>query len=690
MRPLRIAFLWHFHQPYYRQNNRFRLPWVRLHGVKDYRTIPEWFAEHPNVAVTFNITPSLPKQLQEYAQGITDDVQQLSQIPATELTAEHKSALLDHFFLCNAEQMILPHERYRTLYQARETALETYTDQDWRDLQVWYNLTWSIPLASRFSLIQSLLSKGKGFTEEEKRSLLAFHQEYLQTILPKWQELSQQPNIAFSVSAFYHPILPLLCDATVAQESTPDLVLPSHPFRFPEDAKWQLQSARESFTALFGTAPTGSWPPEGAVSVEVLYLFQRLGFQWCATDAQILERSLPAPDPLAAYFPYRFQGPDGEITIFFRDHILSDLIGFVYSRWNAQDAVNDFLSRLRSIRSALVERFSETVLDQAVVPIILDGENCWEYYPNNGYDFVHTLCDALEAAEDLQTVLFDTLATEPSDHQLTTIAAGSWINADFRIWIGSPEDNAAWDLLFHARQSLMERKQELPPSVWQQAREHLAIAEGSDWFWWYGEEHSSANDPIFDELFRWNLQRIYHLIQQPPPKVLDTPIEPALSAPTVSVPRQFITPEITGSYRTASQWDYAGLYDAPLSGGVMHHGQDLFRRLRYGTDGEFLYLRCETAHPLQEEESLALAFVAPRPVELLFSRSEIIIHSATVPLTVDGFAAVVGEVIDCKLALQMLHLDPAHPQPLRLHIFVHTPYGRFTYPPGGVLVLHLF
>jgi len=405
MRPLRIAFLWHFHQPYYRQNNRFRLPWVRLHGIKDYRTIPEWFAEHPKVAATFNITPSLPKQLQEYAQGIIDDVFHLSQIPATELTPDQKSALLDHFFLCNAEQMILPYERYRTLYQMREAALETYTEQEWRDLQVWYNLTWSVPLASRFPMIQSLLSKGEGFTEEEKHLLLKFHLEYLQTILPKWQQLAQQPNIAFSVSAFYHPILPLLCDATVAQESTPDLALPSHPFRFPEDAEWQLRSAQESYTALFGKAPIGTWP--------------------CATDAQILERSLPAPDPLAAYFPYRFRGSNGEITIFFRDHILSDLIGFVYSRWNAQDAVKDFLDRLRSIRNDLVERFGETTLEQAVVPIILDGENCWEYYPNNGYDFIHTLCEAFETTEDLQTVLFDTLATEPTDRQLTTIAAGA-------------------------------------------------------------------------------------------------------------------------------------------------------------------------------------------------------------------------------------------------------------------------
>ncbi len=690
MAPLRIAFLWHFHQPYYRQGKRFRLPWVRLHGVKDYWTIPRWFAHYPEIAVTFNITPVLPQQLLEYQSGIRDTVFLLSAIPAAELTKEQKAEILQHFFLCNTERMILPYARYRQLYENRSAALQSFSAQDWRDLQVWYNLCWTAPLVREFPMIQELFQKGHDFTEEDKQALLEFHLEHLQRIIPEWQHLAQQPNVAFSVSPFYHPILPLLCDATVAKQSTPDLILPAHPFHYPEDAEAQLHRAIELYTSLFGSTPTGVWPPEGGVSSESVHLLHRLGFRWCATDMQILQRSLSTSDPLAHAFPYQLQSGDPPLVIFFRDHLLSDLIGFVYSRWDAKDAVADFLRRLRTIRSEMIATYGEHSLEEAVVSVILDGENCWEYYDNNGYDFIHRLCESLAEAEDLTTVLFDQIATEsPIPRTLEHLAPGSWINADFRIWIGSPEDNAAWDLLHRTRQALMDRIATLSPTVQRQALEHLYIAEGSDWFWWYGEEHSSANDPAFDELFRWNLQRIYELIGAPAPEALSIPIETAAAHPTVVPPRQPIAPSITGKHRSAAEWDHAGFYDVPLTGGVMHTARDLFQRLRYGSDGQYLYLRCETAHPITAEESITLAFVAPHPFEILFSQSECVFHTPHPPLVIPAIAVAIDEVIECKIDLHLLLPEPQSPQPLLLHIFVKTPYGNFAYPEHGTLVLHL-
>lgn len=692
MKPLRVAFLWHFHQPYYRYNDHFLLPWVRLHGVKDYCLIPQWFAQHSDISVTFNVTPALIKQFQEYSNGIVDRAFTLSSTPANELSVSEKEEILKNFFLCTPERMILPYDRYRELYEKRQQALSLYTEQDWRDLQTWYNLTWAMPWKASSPLIESLVSKGRNFTEEEKHALLRFHLQVLQDILPLWQELLAKNSTAFSVSPFYHPILPLLCDTNIAQEASPDIPIPHPPFQYPQDAKAQILKGIEAYRDFFHTSPLGMWPPEGAVSRQVLQMMAEAGIRWCATDEHILHRTTGISSDLDACFPYLVRMESAEIIVFFRNHTLSDLIGFVYSQWSTEDAVSDFLERLRTIRKRITEEFSESALDTAVVSIILDGENCWEHYPENGKEFIDKLCTEIRNAEEIETVTFDEIVQSfPAEQfrSLPNIHPGSWINANFDIWIGHTEDNRAWTLLNQTREFFERYHDTAEHSQVESAYDHILIAEGSDWFWWYGDDHTSANDPEFDQLFRWNLQQVYRIFHQDIPESLAVPIEIIGEQHIVIPPEKFIAPELTGSYRTEYQWEGGGYYDARISGGVMHRAYDFFRRLRYGTDGSAFYFRIETAHPLQDNETVTLFFVTPRNLQIIIGPQECLFRTESRPLTIEGFALQIREVIDAKISLTSIGIHLDHPQPLRLHIAVRTSIGEQIFPPHGSLLLHL-
>ncbi len=529
MQALRVAILWHHHQPSYRVNDEFVLPWVRLHAVKDYYDLAALQLEFPKLAMTYNIVPSLLMQLDDYLHDILDSVQRLSLVKAAELSDENKTEILASFFRCNRETMIKPYARFAELeaLSMTENAMHRFELRDWLDLQVWYNLCWIGPVSRLQPSIHCLFEKGRDFSEEDKMTVLMHHRMIMKNIIPLHQELSASHRAELSVSPLYHPILPLLLNTDAAKEALPDISLPPHQFAFRPDAEWQVARAQQVFEENLNTSAKGMWCSEGSVSDETLSLLADYNLSWTATDEDVLRNTKgTAYRSTDIYFPHTFAKERRKgITVFFRDHHLSDAIGFVYQRWNAHDAAGDFINRLKQIRQQIINERGDQSLQDAVVSVILDGENCWEYYDDNGVHFIRALYHALSEDPELKTIRFqDACMNEqhPQDHHLDHITAGSWIHGNFAIWIGHEEKNEAWEQLFLAR-ALVNGKR-VTRKQWQAAMEHLYVAEGSDWFWWYGDDHQASTRTVFDEIFRHHLRKVYELYHEEIPAVLRRPI----------------------------------------------------------------------------------------------------------------------------------------------------------------------
>ena len=531
--PLRIALLWHQHQPYYRKGNHFILPWVRLHAAKDYWDLPALAEQFPSLKQTINIVPSLLVQLDEYIRyGITDSIQELTLINANDLSRFQKTEILRLFFLCNYPTMIAPYARYNELYSYAQhnlqEAVESFTSQDWLDIQTWYNLTWIGELyKSNNSELQSLFEKTH-FSEDDKVAVLAYHKHIISLIIPLMQKAVKENRLELSVTPFYHPIIPLLIDSRSALENLPDIHLPVLAPQSMKDAQVQIERALAYCKDRLSIVPNGMWPSEGSISNESLSVFEQYNVKWIATDEKILFQSPGHHHQLDKYFPRKI----GNLTCFFRDHALSDAIGFEYSSWEAQKASDDFIKRLTQIRLDLIQHYGEQSLQYAVVPIILDGENCWEYYQNNGLPFLRSLFHALNSNPELHTItMSEGIQGSEFLEPLSSIKAGSWIHGNFSIWIGHPQDNAAWEMIAKARERLFNCGLDQKSPEWQKAYNHLLISEGSDWFWWYGDDHISANQSEFDELFRWNIEQIYLLIGHHIPDEVRQPIADKIKFP---------------------------------------------------------------------------------------------------------------------------------------------------------------
>ncbi len=625
--PLSIAFVWHMHQPYYKDDltGAYILPWVRMHGIKDYYDMPALLREFPAIHQTFNLVPSLIKQIQDYVENnATDKFLDLTIKPAEELMQDEKIFLLRNSFMANWDTMIRPYPFYWLLLDRRgrsvsprdlENATRYFTTQDYRDLQVWFNLTWFDPLFKQGDpLLRGLIEKGSGFTEEEKLHLVAKQREVMGLIIPEYRALASAGAIELTTTPFYHPILPLLYDTDLAKVAEPHISLPQNRFSHPEDARVQIERAIAYHERFFGVRPRGMWPSEGSVAEEIVPLLADAGIRWIGTDEGVLARSLGTPierdfggamkNPDMLYKPYRAGKNDKSVSVVFRDHTLSDLVGFVYSKWDHKNAVNDLIGRLHGVRKSVGNK-------PHLVSIILDGENAWEYYRNDGRDFFLYLYERLSREQGLRCVTVDEyLQDHPPTDGIDRLHAGSWISANYRVWIGHEEDNRAWDLLGQTRDALVEYANENGnAAVVQRAWEEIYIAEGSDWCWWYGDDHFSENDQEFDLLFRTHLMNVYRIIGIDVPDELYIPIlrEDREARPTVEL-TAFISPVIDGQVTNYFEWLSAGYYDVARGGGAMHRGASVVSHIYYGFDLRTLFLRLDPSQNLQDEKVADLAF----------------------------------------------------------------------------------
>ncbi|MGA2298930.1 MAG: glycoside hydrolase family 57 protein [FCB group bacterium] len=697
MLPLKIAILWHFHQPYYLKDDEMFLPWVRLHGVKDYWDLPELFHEFPNIKQTINLVPSLTMQIEDYVSGkYSDKVQRLSKIEAHNLTAQDKSEVLKLFFLCNEENMIFPYERYNELYnryRQNHDGIENFSEQDWLDIQVWYNLTWFGQFSRQRSFIKRLFDKGSGFTEEEKIIVLDLHLEVLNNIKQQMKMLCNLNQLEISCTPFYHPILPLLCDSKSALEAMPDAQLPETIFNHPEDALSQIDESLKYYKKYLGIKPNGMWPSEGSISNDVLNIMANLNVIWTSSDEEVLSASLKEKFVNAQkYFPYRFKTKSGEIAILFRDHSLSDAIGFLYSNWNPDDAAKDFCNRLQNIKSTLINTYGEDSLKYAVVPIILDGENCWEFYKDNGIHFQRAFYKQLSNSSGFQTVTCSE-ATIPENlnymPELTSIRAGSWINADFKIWFGHPEHVAAWDMLAKAREEVEKAKSDKPSDVIKKAMEEIYIAEGSDWFWWYGDAHIAPNKSDFDVLFRWHIEQIYKILNLEVPENVYFKIGKYSQKASVIEQSGEVQPIIDGRLSTETEWDNAGYFDAQASMSAMHQIGELVKRLWYASDKNTVNFRIDTTRAVSEKDAIEIQFIEPAKFSILIKNNLLEINSDT-DINIHKFNFAQKDVIEFSLSRNVFDgLKNDNILNIELTIRTFTNEGEIVYPRQGTLKIKI-
>lgn len=612
-RRIYLGFLWHMHQPYYRDplENIYILPWVRLHAVNAYYTMPMFASEFEHLRMTYNLVPSLIEQLEDYVNGDAHDLYEYySRLCSDDLCPADKVFILRNFFMANWETMIRPHKRYNDLllkrgFMVQEQQLddiaETFSKQEILDLQTWFNLAWLGPAAKDENPeIGKLFKKGRFFNEEEKNYIINYQYEIIRKVIPVYRKLLEERLAELTISPFYHPILPLLCDSNIAADAHPGVKLPAR-YEYPEDADAQISLAMEKFEHAFGQAPSGMWPSEGSVSLEVVSLAKGAGINWVATDEEILLKSLRGDNirEEVLYRPYNVETETGDIALFFRDKVLSDLIGFTYSRNRPEDAVEDFISKLKQIADS-----APGDKDHLFVSVILDGENPWETFPEGGRYFLKQFFKALQDEEWIETTTFSSfLEQHPPEDRIERLAPGSWISGNFDIWIGKNEANSAWDSLGRARAQLMhflDERGDEDPALREEILRSIYRAEGSDWFWWFDDDFTTETEMEFDYLFRKHLSWAFLTLGQAVPDFLNEPIKSSTYAAHVREPTDFIKPVIDGEITHYYEWANAGVYDIEEQGSAMYNSQSFLKGIFFGFDERNLYLRFD---PLPEPDA---------------------------------------------------------------------------------------
>lgn len=629
--PLSVALVWHMHQPFYRdlRTGQIPMPWVRLHAAKDYLHMADVLARHPAMHVTINMVPSLTEQMLAWTEGReADDLVLLAEQETW--SPGDKRAILGLCFSVSWDNIIRRYPRYAQLLERRPQALadpNAFSDADYRDLVAWFNLAWIDPnWLKRDPTLVALVAKGRGFTLADLHAIHAIQRQIAASVLPRYRELAARGQLEICASPYFHPILPLLADTDCGQRPSPGLPLPQPPFHAPEDVAAQLRLAVEAHTAHFGAPPQGLWPSEGSVSPEILPLVRAAGFRWLATGEAILGRSLGRTlqrdssnlltDPRALYQPYRvLAGSELGPYVIFRDHELSDRIGFLYQGLPGGQAADDMIYRLLEIRRRINDPGKPYL-----VSIILDGENCWEHYEHNGDVFLDALYDRLSKRAELKPVTVNEfLASRRSTTTLARLATGSWIGGDLTTWIGDPEHNRAWDALRRARAYLAAAQGDLcrtsqdgapathdsslppvapndgrKPPDWARAWQALYAAEGSDWFWWYSHRNSSQQDALFDRLFRHNLAAIYEALGDEAPAWLAEPINRAAATADHRPASGYVTPRLTGASYPGEGWAAAATFrPASTSTGTMQRAEGLIEQLFVGHDPRALYVRLD-------------------------------------------------------------------------------------------------
>ncbi|MEA2029094.1 MAG: glycoside hydrolase family 57 protein [Campylobacterota bacterium] len=588
MKKLYLAFLWHMHQPYYKDHhaNATLMPWVFLHAIKDYYDIPWYLSKYPDIKATFNLVPSLLEQIQGYIDDRANDrLLTTLKFDIASLNQNDLAFLESYLFSSNEDNMIKPLPRYYELYLKYKSdggSIKNFSHNEILDTQVLFLLSWcGNYLRENSSVVKQLLLQTRDFDPLHKIELIDTLLNFLGEIIPFYKKFLQSGQIAISTTPYYHPILPLLIERKSAKEARGDVILPQTEASYQEFAKMNLEKSITLFEDIFDQKPKGIWPSEGSVSLKTLDLLAQYNIQWSASDETILFNTLKSTQRSDLYRPYRYKSKlDEPLNLFFRDRYLSDLIGFEYSKKDPKEAATHFVEHLKSLYL--------NTQDSILVPVILDGENAWEFYPNNAKAFFDNLYKLLEEQEWCETILFDEVDHYKDLHteSLKTIASGSWINGNFDIWVGDKDKNRAWELLDETKNLYDQIKNSLDDKRRDAIEKEFLIALGSDWFWWYGDDHYTSFAAQFDEQFRGHLKNIYTLMDQPVPHSIHKPIvQKSKNQSFHTLPLDYISPNIDGQMGSFYEWLNSGYIDFRRELSTM--STTLFiEELLYGKDRE--------------------------------------------------------------------------------------------------------
>jgi alpha-amylase/alpha-mannosidase (GH57 family) len=576
---MNLAFIWHMHQPDYRdESGVMQMPWVFLHAIKDYYDMPWMISRHSGLKATFNITPSLILQLKLYYENPqnSDKFLNLWLQDQSSLDMQNYKWMIKICKSVPYETMAAPIESYSRLYKK-----ESYEDGEFFDLQVLFILSWcGVYLRTNSKVVKDLLAKQRGYTYEDKLSLLEELREFISGIFDYYIELKKRDTLSLCTTPLNHPILPLLLDVQSATAANPSTNTPEYSISLKEDAVLHIQKAKDLFVKTFGFLPDGFWPAEGAVDEKSAALLYDYGAEWIATDEDILFRSISSKKRAALYTPYDYNG----MCICFRDHQLSDLIGFTYRFWEAKIAVKDFISSL-----LLIDKTDKS----ATAFVILDGENAWEFYENNAFYFFDELYKSINSTAWLNTLHIEDIKKLPRK-KLNKLAAGSWIGGKLDTWIGQREKNRAWELIFITKRDYEHHKESLDDALNAKITEHFLAAESSDWFWWYGDDHYTEFGLEYDALFRSHLICIYNLMQIEPPFDFFEPIIQKRSSKDFWIyPQSHISPHINGKNDSFFDWIGCGVVYESKFYATMDRKRGPIKKMLYGQDFENIYFAFE-------------------------------------------------------------------------------------------------
>ena len=537
--PLNVVLYWHMHQPEYRdlRNGEYHLPWTYLHTIKDYVDMVAHLENNKSAKAVVNFAPVLLEQINDYAQqldgylhhgqALRDPLLSSLAEPILPLEQEDRIHILKSCLRANKQRLV---ERFPSFYHLTQIAEEAlvnphtlayYSEQFFIDMLVWYHLAWVAETVRKADLrINSLMNKEQHFNIHDRKILVEVIYELISGVIERYKKLAEEKRIELSMTPFAHPIVPLLLDLNSTEQAMPDAEMPVAN-EYPggdERSRWHMQKGIEIFKKYFGFEPSGCWPSEGSVSEETIQMLSEMGVTWLASGETVLKNSLKISETATKsciHMPYQYQ--DTTAACFFRDDGLSDLIGFKYSEWHADDAVANLVHHLEKI----AEECANT--EEAIVSIILDGENAWEYYPENGYYFISALYKELSEHKGIKlTTYSEYLESYNQKIRLNKVVAGSWVYGTFSTWIGEKDKNRAWDMLVDAKKTYdrVVSSGRLSSDELKAAENQLATCESSDWFWWFGEYNSAESVAAFDEQYRLHLCNLYQLLNEDPPEYL--------------------------------------------------------------------------------------------------------------------------------------------------------------------------
>ncbi len=616
---LSIAFYWHMHQPVYQMNENgdFLMPWVRLHAVKDYLGMVLWAKKFDKLKLNFNFVPVLVDAIINYAENGAHDIHsRLTLKPENQLNDEDKLFIITNFFDANYQTMILPNAEYHRLYkivqETGENDISVLSNQEYSDLMALFNLAWiDYSFYSKYPKLKKLVKKGKNYTLEDRIDILEIQRELIRKIVPSIKSLIKKGKIEVTTSPYFHPILPILLDfKNVKKNPMPNGDVPE--MNIQADAELQTRMAMDRIEEVFGKRPQGIWPSEHCVSPKTLDMFSSLGVKWTISDEGILANSIHfefehdfkgyISEPYHLLKSYKVNTEKSDIKMIFRESTIPSLISFEYQNHNPEATANDLYDRIKIIQSKILSSPDK----EHLLTIALDGENCWENYPQNSDSFLQILYSLITEDETLETVLIsDYLDKAKEDKPLNKIESGSWINRNFKFWIDEPVKDLAWAYLKHVRDDFVQYSKREPqnPNLLAAQRE-LLICEGSDWYWWYGEPNDSGRDNIFDFLFRTHLSNVYRYLELDIPSFLDEPLVNLSVTKPSKYPRALITPNIDGKPVVSAddEWNNAGYIEIP-DGPVLRESK-LFDKIRFGNDENNFYLKFNMNKYIKENSEL--------------------------------------------------------------------------------------